>query len=178
VIRSRGARGPAYNPVAIFGTWKSATEGDGGIGTPAMADPTTNKWNLGTGADPLPGLAGVVADGGHLPAGTMMCGENYSAELRFEVGLISGHSYRLQVIVHDGDQNKGGDSGEACVIFCAGSGSSCPAGAQTCTDSDGGMQCPSGTSCFQGCCVSPDAGSPPELSDSSVAPEGSVPVPP
>ena len=30
----------------------------------------------------------------------------------------------VQVIVHDGDQNKaGGDSGEACVIFCAGGSS-------------------------------------------------------
>jgi hypothetical protein len=157
--------GPAYNPVAIFGTWKSAAEGDGGVGTPAMADPTANKWNLGPGADMRP-------DGGTLMPGAMTCGENYSAELRFEVGLISGHSYRLQVVVHDGDQNKGGDSGEACVIFCAGSGSSCPSGAQTCSDAEAGAQCPSGTSCIQGCCASADAGSPPTL------PEGSVPVPP
>jgi hypothetical protein len=130
-----------------------------------MADPTANKWNLGPGADARP-------DGGTLMPGAMTCGENYSAELRFEVGLISGHSYRLQVIVHDGDQNKGGDSGEACVIFCAGSGTSCPSGAQTCTGGDGGVQCPSGTSCFQGCCVSPDAGLPQTL------PDGAVPVPP
>jgi hypothetical protein len=100
------------------------------------------------------------------------CGEGYSAELRVEVGLISGHSYRLQVVVHDGDQNKGGDSGEACVIFCAGSGSSCPAGAQTCSTSEAGTPCPTGLTCFQGCCVSPDAGVPQAL------PDGSVPVPP
>jgi hypothetical protein len=78
----------------------------------------------------------------------------------------------LQVIVHDGDQNKGGDSGEACVTFCAGSGSSCPTGAQTCSNGETGAQCPSGTSCVQGCCISSDAGPPPALNDAG------VPIPP
>ncbi len=164
--------GHAYDPVAVFGTWKSATEGAGNVGTPAMADPTANKSNLGSGADPLPSTAGATADAGMGPKMMpmpmpmpMTCNENYSAELRFEVGLISGHSYRLQVVVHDGDQNKGGDSGEACAVFCAGSGSSCPAGAQTCGGAASSVQCPTGTSCMQGCCVSPDAGLPEELPD-------------
>src|SRR5262249_44032358 len=106
--------GPAYDPIAIFGTWKSATEGAGNVGTPATAtaDPKTNSWNLTSSADPV-------------PAAAKACKEGYGAELRYEVGLISGHSYRLQVIVHDGDQNKGGDSGEACAVFCAGSGTLC-----------------------------------------------------
>jgi hypothetical protein len=166
--------GPAYDPVAIFGTWKSATEGTGNVGTPATADPTANKWNLGSGADPLPSTAGVAADAGMGPMMpmAMTCNENYGAELRFEVGLISGHSYRLQVIVHDGDQNKGGDSGEACVIFCAGSGSSCPTGVQICSGKETGAQCPAGTGCVQGCCVSPDAGVPSE------PPDGAAPTPP
>ena len=132
--------GPAYDPIAIFGTWKSATEGAGNVGTPAMADPTANKWNLTTSADPVPTAA-------------MACTQGYGAELRFEVGLISGHSYRLQVIAHDGDQNKGGDSGEACAIFCAGSGSLCDPGVQVCTGA-GAAPCPSGKVCVQGCCLS------------------------
>ena len=48
--------GHPYDPVAIFGSWKSATEGDGGVGTPAMMDPMSNKWTLG------PGWTRTVAD--------------------------------------------------------------------------------------------------------------------
>jgi hypothetical protein len=132
--------GPAYDPIAIFGTWKSATEGDGGVGTPAMMDPMQNMWNLTSSADTPP--AGV----------TKTCNQGYSAELRFEVGLISGHSYRLQVVAHDGDQNKGGDSGEACAVFCAGSGSLCPTGVTLCGQA-GAAACPAGTVCVQGCCL-------------------------
>lgn len=132
--------GPAYDPIAIFGTWKSASEEDGGIGTPAMMDPMQNMWNLTASADAP-------------PAGAMTtCKEGFTAELRFEVGLISGHSYRLQVQAHDGDQNKGGDSGEACAIFCAGSGSLCDPGVQQCGIGDAGS-CPSGKVCLQGCCL-------------------------
>ena len=92
-------------------------------------------------------------------------------------------SSRLQVIVHDGDQNKvGGDSGEACVLFCA--GGSCPTeGCDTHTTGTGGncgssdgcpdggfprcpegtlicgaggidpSQCPANTLCANGCCL-------------------------
>jgi len=135
--------GPAYNPIAVFGTWKSATEDDGGtVGTPAMMDPKANMWNLTSSADPVPAAATAMG-----------CKEGYSAELRFEVGLISGHSYRLQVMAHDGDQNKGGDSGEACAIFCAGSGMLCDPGVQQCGEGDAG-QCPAGKVCVQGCCLS------------------------
>jgi hypothetical protein len=119
--------------------WKSATEGTGNVGTPAMMDPMQNKWNLGASADPVPTSA-------------MKCMDNaFGAELHFEVGLISGHSYRFQVIAHDGDQNKGGDSGEACAVFCAGNGSSCGEGVTVC--GPGGVsQCPAGTYCTEGCC--------------------------
>ena len=133
--------GPAYNPTAIFGTWKSASEGDAGnVGTPDKADPTKNTWNLTSSADALPTAAKA-------------CTEGYGAELRFEVGLISGHSYRFQVIAHDGDQNKGGDSGEACAVFCAGSGSLCDPGVPLCGQA-GSAECPAGTACVQGCCLS------------------------
>jgi hypothetical protein len=133
--------GPAYDPVAVFGTWKSAAEeaDAGNVGTPDKDDPKDhNTWDLTSSADPLPEAAKA-------------CKEGYGAELRFEVGLISGHSYRIQVVVHDGDQNKGGDSGEACAIFCAGSGSLCAPGETVCAD---GTKCPAGTACVQGCCLS------------------------
>jgi hypothetical protein len=133
--------GKAYDPIAIFGTWKSASEGGdaGNVGTPAKADPAANNWNLTSSADPV-------------PTGAKACKEGYSAELRFEVGLISGHSYRFQVVAHDGDQNKGGDSGEACAVFCAGSGSLCDPGVTLCGQGDG-AECPAGTTCVQGCCL-------------------------
>ena len=49
--------------------------------------------------------------------------EGYGAEVRWNVDaliaagqMVSGRAYRLQFMVHDGDQNKaGGDSGENCV---------------------------------------------------------------
>ena len=131
--------GPGYDPVAIFGTWKSATEDADGstVGLPT-ADPGKNNWDLTTSADPVPASAMTA------------CHEGYGTELRYEVGLISGHSYRIQVIEHDGDQNKGGDSGESCAIFCAGTGTLCSPGVTFCAD---GTQCPSGTTCVQGCCL-------------------------
>lgn len=86
----------------------------------------------------------------------MACHEDYSAELRFEVALVAGHSYRFQVIVHDGDQNKGGDSGEACAVFCAGGWPSCAPGVIAC---NAGGLCPEGTRCSAGCCL-PPPGSP------------------
>jgi hypothetical protein len=132
--------GPAYDPVAIFGSWKSATEDANHVGTPATVDPAANHWNLTSQADPLP--AGATAVNG-----------SYGTEMRFEVGLISGHSYRVQVIAHDGDQNKGGDSGEACAVFCAGTGMLCDPGVPECVLSPDGSSCPSSTSCVQGCCL-------------------------
>jgi hypothetical protein len=131
--------GPAYDPVAVFGTWKSAAEDSSHQGTPDKADPTANKWDLTVEADAVPAAAMAA------------CREGFSAELRFEVGLISGHSYRIQVMLHDGDQTRGADSGEACAVFCAGSGSLCDPGVTVC---QGGEACPTGTTCVQGCCLS------------------------
>ena len=136
--------GHPYDPIAVFGTWKSATEDSANVGTPAMMDPMANMWNLGPSADAVPASA---------MASATACNQNYGAELRFEVALISGHSYRFQAMVHDGDQNKGGDSGEACAIFCAGTGmSSCPAGVTACPGGNNSA-CPAGTVCSaNGCC--------------------------
>ena len=151
-------------PNAIFGSWKAAVRTVDNTKSPATvtitpdADPAKNNWNL-AGGDPVP--AGLDNEG-------------FGAEARWNVSLVPGHSYRLQVLVHDGDQNKGGgDSGEACVLFCAGgscrirrvrrapdTGGSggeqpqCPGGLTAC--GPGGVDpaaCPSGTVCANGCCL-------------------------
>jgi hypothetical protein len=139
--------GTPYDPIAVFGTWKT-----GGAGTNAGADPSTlNYWNLGSSADTVP--QSVITACPCTMAGDPGCnvsrmGKGYSAELKFEAGLISGHSYRLQVMLHDGDQSQGGDSGEGCATFCAGTGSSCGE-LPPCASG-----CPTGSTCnaSSGCC--------------------------
>ena len=155
-------------PNAVFGSWKAAVRTVDNTVSPATvtitpdADPAKNSWNLAGGSTPPAGLAN----------------EGFGTEARWNVPLIPGHSYRLQVIVHDGDQNKvGGDSGEACALFCAGGscgsegcgttgtggtcgsegcGSTpvCPEGVSRC--GAGGIdpsQCPTETVCANGCCI-------------------------
>jgi hypothetical protein len=156
--------GQPHNPNVVFGTWKAAVRTVDARVTPNKIvvtpdpDPMRNDWNLGAGSDPVPqGLSG----------------QGFGAEVRWVVPLIAGHSYRLQAMVHDGDQNKaGGDAGEACVIFCAGvSGPNppptpgpdagvtppppaCPAGAARCgTGAIDPVACPASTVCANGCCV-------------------------
>jgi len=147
-------------PDAVFGTWKAAVRTVDTTVTPNVvtitpdADPAKNMWNLGSG-DPAP---------------TGLSNEGFGAEARWNVALIPGHSYRIQVLVHDGDQNKvGGDSGEACVLFCAGGycsecdnggsggsgGSSCPTGITACGEEGTPDPCTNGTVCANGCCLLP-----------------------
>jgi hypothetical protein len=73
-------------------------------------------------------------------------------------------------MVHDGDQLKvGGDAGEACILYCAGTSSGggtggtggtsppppmCPAGVSTCGTGIDPTVCPTGETCLSGCCVS------------------------
>jgi hypothetical protein len=109
--------GQGYAPSDVFGSWKGVvrtvdfTRGS----TPTVnvtpdADPATNNWNLGAGADTPP--AGLRNEG-------------YGAEIRWNLNdlyksgvLKAGHSYRFYVMVHDGDQNKsGGDSGQAAYNY-------------------------------------------------------------
>jgi hypothetical protein len=160
--------GAPISPSAVFGSWKAAVRTVDKTVTPATvtitpdADPAKNNWGLAGGNTPPTGLKN----------------EGFGTEARWNVALVPGRSYRLQVIVHDGDQNKvGGDSGEACVLFCAGgscpsgecgntgTGGSCgsegcpgtptcPSGALVC--GPGGIdpaQCPSETICANGCCI-------------------------
>jgi hypothetical protein len=69
--------------------------------------------------DPDPPKNGWLLPGGDLvPPG--LVDQGFGAEIRWDVDLTPGHLYRLQVIVHDGDQTRmGGDAGQACLIFCA-----------------------------------------------------------
>jgi hypothetical protein len=114
--------GRPINPGAVYGTWKSAvrtvdkTTSPTTVSVTPDADPAKNDWNFGIN-DPVP--SGFKDEG-------------WSAEVKWGVTFQPGHSYRLQVIVHDGDQNKsGGDCGEACVVFCAGGNTTTP---PTCPD--------------------------------------------
>jgi hypothetical protein len=105
--------GTPIPPHAVFGTWKAAVRTVDESKNPTVitvtpdADPAKNHWNL-DGGDPAP--AGLLDEG-------------YGAEVRWNVDdliasgkMIVGHMYRLQFMVHDGDQNKvGGDAGESCV---------------------------------------------------------------
>ena len=102
-----------------------------------------------------------------MPAG--LTNQGFGAEVRWEVPLAGGHSYRIQVMVHDGDQNKaGGDSGEACAIYCAGGPGGegqggagggppppmCPTGYEACGfNGVDPSACPGGTVCANGCCL-------------------------
>ncbi|GEM_PF-2182310 len=103
--------GTAMQPSDIFGTWKGASKSGSTLTTDA--DPSQNQWNLGSGSDvPSAGFSGLTNQG-------------YGAEVRWNVNDIRvggqplqfGHQYRIQLMVHDGDQNQsGGDVGEACML--------------------------------------------------------------
>jgi len=134
--------GRPINPNAVYGTWKSAVRTVDNTASPAQvsvtpdADPAKNDWNFILN-DPVP--SGIKNEG-------------WSAEVRWGVIFQPGHTYRLQVIVHDGDQNKvGGDCGEACIVFCTGSTTGCVSG-RTCGE---GAPCLTGESCVNGCCTTP-----------------------
>ena len=105
--------GTGVSPNKISGTWKAAvrtvdyTHSPVAISVTPDADPAQNHWNLGVGSDVAPGGFASLND------------EGYGAECAWNInalGLKQGHTYRLQFIVHDGDQNKtGGDCGESCT---------------------------------------------------------------
>lgn len=105
--------GAPIPPHAVFGTWKAAvrivdkTKSPAKVSVVPDGNPVKNHWNLGAGAAAPAGLED----------------EGYGAEVRWSVDqlvaagrMVLGHSYRVQFMVHDGDQGgKGGDVGEACV---------------------------------------------------------------
>lgn len=98
-------------PTRIAGTWKGAVRKVDKTKTPTLvtiipdANPRSNAWNL----------AGAQAP----PAGVRK--EGYSALVAWDInslGLKANHKYRVQFMVHDGDQNKdGGDVGQSCTTI-------------------------------------------------------------
>ena len=99
--------GQAYPPSDVFGTWKAATKTV--VGTTATiatdGDPKRIHGNRGSG-DPAPN--------------STIGGEGFSAEIRWNTSTLPlepGHTYHLQVIVHDGDHS--GDAGQACITIVA-----------------------------------------------------------
>lgn len=109
--------GSPIAPHAIFGTWKAAVVDIDPTGKKAPtitpdADPSKNGWNLGSGSDVPPGGFATLKN------------EGYGTEIRWNVSqllyggkpLQKNHTYRMQFMVHDGDQNQtGGDVGESCM---------------------------------------------------------------
>ena len=106
----------AYPPNKIYGMWKTAVRTVDKTKTPNLvtitmdSDPQkSNGWDLAGGQAP--------------PFGTY--NQKYGAMVSWDVNkLISqkvfkaGHIYRLQFMVHDGDQNKtGGDVGQSCTTI-------------------------------------------------------------
>ncbi len=110
--------GTPVAPQKVCGTWKGAVRTVDKTRNPAVitvtpdANPSKNNWTLGTGSDmPAVGFGNLT-------------GEGYGAEVVWKVadlGLLPGHTYRLQFMVHDGDQNKtGGDVGQSCTTIVMG----------------------------------------------------------
>ncbi len=101
----------------VFGTWVTGayvSDGHGGLTYQGpQSVPAKNDWTLGPGADP--------------PKSPLGRSQGYGSEFRWNVSdlvdnhgdaLVPGDSYRFQVILHDGDQNKaGGDVGELCTTL-------------------------------------------------------------
>ena len=103
--------GAPHDPNSICGSWKAAVKFVDSTRSPVTtdvipdADPAKNGWNLGGGEAPPPGTQN----------------DGYGTVVSWDVaqlGLIPGHTYRILVMVHDGDQNKtGGDAGELCTTL-------------------------------------------------------------
>lgn len=106
----------AITPDKIYGMWKSAIRIIDKTRTPntvsIQVDPNpskTNGWNLAGGQAPPPGTPN----------------EKYGALVMWDVKkliangtFIKGHIYRIQYMIHDGDQNKsGGDVGQSCTTI-------------------------------------------------------------
>jgi len=106
--------GTGITPSRVCGVWKGAVRIVDQTHSPAVvsitpdADPAKNHWNIAGGDVPPGGFAAYTDQG-------------YGAEVSWNVndlGLLPGHTYRLQFMVHDGDQNKsGGDVGETCTTI-------------------------------------------------------------
>src|SRR6266568_5788007 len=103
----------AIPPDHVCGPTKKASISTTGTITVGI-DPAANGTNTGS-SDPLD-----IPPGGWAAYGP----EGYTAVVQWDIDaliarglIVRGHSYRLQFMVHDGDQNKGGgDVGEGCTV--------------------------------------------------------------
>ena len=134
LVRTKGSEGDAKRLLAEAGPAAPLTRlaaasllryHRGGEATDLMkrlatdADPAANHYVLGPGADPVPtGLIdyGYGAEARWNVNGSFTCKDPTTNT--FVTGpLKAGHTYRMQFMIHDGDQNKsGGDVGQACAV--------------------------------------------------------------
>ena len=107
--------GTGIPPHQVCGVWKGAvrlvdyTRSPVEVTVTPDVNPPKNNWTLGAGSSVPPG------------GFTNLRNEGYGAEVSWNVNslsLLPGHTYRLQFMVHDGDQNKsGGDVGQSCTTI-------------------------------------------------------------
>ena len=101
--------GTAIAPNAVYGTWKGAV-----LATDNSTYPP--KTTLTPDANPARNHKNVGPGGVNPPPGAQDLG--YSTEIVWNLSSLNldpTHWYRMQFMVHDGDQNKkGGDVGEGC----------------------------------------------------------------
>jgi len=117
--------GTAVAPNAIYGSWKGAVVLIDKTHNPPQrtvtpdADPAKNGLNLGPSDITTP-----TGPATRVPVGAANLG--YSTEVVWNLSTLTiagnafdpTHYYRVQLMVHDGDQNKGGgDVGQACVTI-------------------------------------------------------------
>jgi hypothetical protein len=102
----------------------------------ADADPATKNDTLGNGRlGPDGDIPPLGFSGQYLTsAGNKTFNEGFTAEARWNIAdliaagiMQTGHVYRVQFMVHDGDQNKtGGDVGENCATVALAAQVDCP----------------------------------------------------
>ena len=123
--------GQPIPPSDVYGTWKSATKLVDKTKNPTAitltpdGDSAKNNWTLGPGSDtPAGGFASLTNQGFgaeitwnvddlrvNLATGTGSRDPNDPT-----LSSLTGHSFRIQFMIHDGDQNKsGGDVGQNCM---------------------------------------------------------------
>ncbi|HEV2339713.1 MAG TPA: hypothetical protein VGT05_02995 [Patescibacteria group bacterium] len=92
-------------PTAVYGTWKAANGND---------PSPNNNWILPAGADTFPTQPTI-------PHSVVKKETKFSAEIEWNISTLNltvGHTYRVQFVVHDGDNNKtGGDIGIGCTTI-------------------------------------------------------------
>lgn len=99
--------GTPHKPDEVWGTWKALND------TNSL---TPNNLVLPSGADPVPATSNVT-----FPVNSILHRSReteHAAEIIWDVsklGLVSGHAYRAQFIIHDGDSD--GDIGEGCTTI-------------------------------------------------------------